>query len=161
MNIKVAQTYFKNDRCPHLSIVIFCLLMKEKYLRISKLMEIVSHFLGSTNYAGRRSLLILGILLLLIIFVVTFFILEHNRYRFFKPSYLMCIALNCWICWAQCGMYRGMFRFGYCIRHAHCVWDPTKKDNEHCIFILLLILSAHDLNDSKWSEMTPNESVCV
>ena len=36
---------------------------------------------------------------------------------------------------------------------SHCVWDPTKKDSEHCMFIVYLILSPHDLNDSKWVSM--------
>ena len=29
-----------------------------------------------------------------------------------------------------------------------------KKDSEHCMFITLLILLPHDLDDSKWFKMT-------
>ena len=38
---------------------------------------------------------------------------------------------------------------------------PQKKDSEGCMFIAEIILSPQNLNDSKLSEMTPNESVCV
>ena len=34
---------------------------------------------------------------------------------------------------------------------------PQKKDRDHCIFIVLLFLSPHDLNYSIWSKMTPND----
>ena len=38
---------------------------------------------------------------------------------------------------------------------------PRKIDSEPCMFIEWLILSPHELNDYKLSEMIPNESLCV
>ena len=38
---------------------------------------------------------------------------------------------------------------------------PQKKDSDRCMVIVWLILLPHDLNDYKWSEMTPNQSLYV
>ena len=46
--------------------------------------------------------------------------------------------------------------FTYKMMLVHCLWDPTKKDSKCCIFIVQKILSSRSLNDSKWSQMTPN-----
>ena len=45
--------------------------------------------------------------------------------------------------------------------HSTVSETSQKKDIERCMFIGLLILSTHDLYDSKCSEMTPNESLHV
>ena len=43
-----------------------------------------------------------------------------------------------------------------------CYETPQKKASKHCIFIVYkLILLPHYLNDSKWSQMTPNDHLCV
>ena len=36
----------------------------------------------------------------------------------------------------------------------YCVWDPTKKDSEHCMFIVWLYLFPPDFYDSKWLQMS-------
>ena len=47
--------------------------------------------------------------------------------------------------------------FTYKMMLVHCLWDPTKKDNKRCMFIVQQILSSHDLDEFKWSQMTPND----
>ena len=43
----------------------------------------------------------------------------------------------------------------------HCVWDPTKKGQWVLHVYSIANFVSYDWNDSKWSEMTPNESLCV